>query len=112
MFKALKSEGEKTRTVGLWYPSYTNPHLRDMSCFRFHGLYAYLMKSIKILVLGDSGCGKSAFVHLFARKSVSKQSGWTIGCNSEVSVRVYSVSLSVCGRLTLFVAPDSSSWRK
>lgn len=40
--------------------------------------------SAKILVLGDSGVGKSSLVHLICHSSVLNSAHWTIGCSIDV----------------------------
>jgi PREDICTED: similar to small GTPase, putative len=39
---------------------------------------------IKVLVLGDSGVGKSCFVHLICKYNSWSKPSWTIGCSIEV----------------------------
>lgn len=45
---------------------------------------------IKVLVLGDSGVGKSSLVHLIAHSQPIANSSWTIGCSLEVKLHEYS----------------------
>jgi GTPase SAR1 family protein len=33
---------------------------------------------VRIVVVGDSGCGKSAFVHLIAHNEIHKSLSWTV----------------------------------
>lgn len=40
--------------------------------------------SAKILVLGDSGVGKSSLIHLLCHSSVLSSAQWTIGCSIDV----------------------------
>lgn len=42
--------------------------------------------SAKILVLGDSGVGKTSLIHLICRGSVLSSSQWTIGCSIDVKL--------------------------
>lgn len=44
---------------------------------------------IKILVLGDSGVGKSSLVHLMCHGSVAASTQWTIGCSIEIKLHQY-----------------------
>lgn len=41
---------------------------------------------LKIIVAGDTGVGKTAFVHLVCYGKPLPNPSWTIGCNLEVSV--------------------------
>ena len=43
---------------------------------------------IKVLVLGDSGVGKSSFTHLLCHDQSSKNPGYTIGCSAEIKVNL------------------------
>lgn len=40
----------------------------------------------KILVLGDSGVGKSSLIHLICHNSVLQSPQWTIGCSIEIKL--------------------------
>lgn len=42
--------------------------------------------SAKILVLGDSGVGKSSLIHLICHSAVLNSAQWTIGCSIEVKL--------------------------
>lgn len=42
--------------------------------------------SSKILVLGDSGVGKSSLIHLICHSTVLNSAQWTIGCSIEVKL--------------------------
>ena len=44
---------------------------------------------VKVLVVGDSGVGKSQLVNVLTSRYKSNQSKWTIGVNIEVAVHVY-----------------------
>ncbi|XP_060518988.1 rab-like protein 3 [Cylas formicarius] len=44
---------------------------------------------VKIMVLGDSGVGKSSFVHLAAHNEPIKSPSWTIGCSVEVKLHEF-----------------------
>lgn len=44
---------------------------------------------VKILVLGDSGVGKTSFVHLAAHNEPIRSPSWTIGCSVEVKLHEY-----------------------
>eukprot|EP00118_Oscarella_pearsei_P010491 m.64681 g.64681 ORF g.64681 m.64681 type:complete len:218 (+) comp35270_c0_seq3:331-984(+) len=39
---------------------------------------------VKILVLGDSGVGKTSFVHLLSKKQILSDPAWTVGCSIEI----------------------------
>jgi len=41
---------------------------------------------VKVLVLGDSGVGKSSFTHLLCYGQPCKTPAYTIGCNVEIKV--------------------------
>ena len=41
------------------------------------------------MVLGDSGVGKTSFVHMAAHNEPIKTPGWTIGCSVEVKLHEY-----------------------
>lgn len=41
---------------------------------------------VKVVVIGDSGVGKSSLVHLIAHQHVLKKPSWTIGCSVDVKV--------------------------
>lgn len=42
--------------------------------------------SAKILVLGDSGVGKSSLIHLICHSTVLNSAHWTIGCSIDVKL--------------------------
>ncbi|XP_023647971.1 rab-like protein 3 [Paramormyrops kingsleyae] len=44
---------------------------------------------IKVLVLGDSGVGKSSLVHLLCQNQVLGNPSWTVGCSVDVRVHDY-----------------------
>lgn len=44
---------------------------------------------VRIMVLGDSGVGKTSFVHLAAHTEPIKDPRWTVGCSVEVKLHVY-----------------------
>ena len=44
------------------------------------------IEKIKIVVVGDSGVGKTTLVHLLAHQEVLKKSSCTIGCSVDVKV--------------------------
>lgn len=56
---------------------------------------------VKILVLGDSGVGKTSFVHLAAHNELIKAPSWTVGCSVEVKLHEYKEGTP--GRITYFV---------
>lgn len=41
---------------------------------------------VKVLVLGDSGVGKSSLTHLLCHREANKNPGYTIGCSVEIKV--------------------------
>jgi len=41
---------------------------------------------VKVLVLGDSGVGKSSFTHLISYGQITKNPGYTIGCSTEIKL--------------------------
>ncbi|XP_017786144.1 PREDICTED: rab-like protein 3 [Nicrophorus vespilloides] len=44
---------------------------------------------VRIMVLGDSGVGKTSFVHLAANNEPIRTPGWTVGCSVEVKLHEY-----------------------
>lgn len=40
----------------------------------------------KIVVVGDSGVGKTSLIHLIAHHEILKNPSWTIGCTVDVKV--------------------------
>lgn len=43
---------------------------------------------LKVIVAGDSGVGKTAFVHLLCYGEALLNPSWTVGCGIELSVRI------------------------
>nr|XP_027198377.1 rab-like protein 3 [Dermatophagoides pteronyssinus] len=50
---------------------------------------ATINEKIKILVLGDSGVGKSSLVHLICHSETLERTRWTIGCSIDVKLHRY-----------------------
>lgn len=48
-----------------------------------------IIDRVRILVLGDSGVGKTSFVHLSAHNEPMRSPSWTIGCSVEVKLHEY-----------------------
>lgn len=46
---------------------------------------------VKVLVLGDSGVGKSSLTHLLCHNEANKNPGYTIGCSIEIKLHDYKV---------------------
>lgn len=44
---------------------------------------------VRVMVLGDSGVGKTSFVHLAALGEPIKSPSWTVGCSVEVKLHEY-----------------------
>ena len=44
---------------------------------------------IKVLVLGDSGVGKSSLVHLICHSEAIRSTQWTIGCSVDINMHQY-----------------------
>ncbi|XP_068127061.1 rab-like protein 3 [Hyperolius riggenbachi] len=44
---------------------------------------------VKVLVLGDSGVGKSSLVHLLCQNQVLGNPSWTVGCSVDVRLHEY-----------------------
>ncbi|CAF0973414.1 unnamed protein product [Brachionus calyciflorus] len=44
---------------------------------------------VKIVVVGDSGVGKTSLVHLIAHQEVLKKPNWTIGCSVDVKLHEF-----------------------
>ena len=44
---------------------------------------------VKILVIGDSGSGKTSMVHKLCHKNVLTNPRWTVGCNVDVKMHTY-----------------------
>ena len=42
--------------------------------------------SVKVLVVGDPGVGKTSFVHLASYQQALQNPPWTVGCSVEVKV--------------------------
>lgn len=47
------------------------------------------IEKVKILVVGDSGVGKSSLVHLICHSESIQNASWTIGCSVEVKLHEY-----------------------
>ncbi|XP_044749514.1 rab-like protein 3 [Coccinella septempunctata] len=47
------------------------------------------IKRVRIMVLGDSGVGKTSLVNLIAHNEPLKSPSWTIGCSVEVKLHEY-----------------------
>ncbi|KAG7467297.1 hypothetical protein MATL_G00151910 [Megalops atlanticus] len=47
------------------------------------------LDKVKVLVLGDSGVGKSSLVHLLCQNQVLGNPSWTVGCSVDVRVHDY-----------------------
>lgn len=47
------------------------------------------IERVRIMVLGDSGVGKTSFVHLAANHEPLRAPSWTVGCNVEVKLHEY-----------------------
>uniref|UniRef100_A0A8C8DL28 RAB, member of RAS oncogene family-like 3 n=1 Tax=Oryzias sinensis TaxID=183150 RepID=A0A8C8DL28_9TELE len=43
---------------------------------------------VKVLVLGDSGVGKSSLVHLLCQNQVLGNPSWTVGCSVDVRINL------------------------
>ena len=53
-------------------------------------MYNYKETSVKILVVGDSGVGKSLLTSILTeRKGCGSQCAWTIGANTEIAIHSY-----------------------
>lgn len=48
-----------------------------------------MIDKVKIIVVGDSGSGKSSLVHLIANDEVLSSPGWTVGSQVEVKLHDY-----------------------
>lgn len=59
----------------------TFPHSKDSMSSTF--------EKIKVLVLGDSGVGKSSLVHLICHSKAVTSTQWTIGCSIDVKLHQY-----------------------
>jgi Rab-like protein 3 len=44
---------------------------------------------VRIIVAGDTGVGKTSFLHLLCYGQVLKKSNWTVGCNLEVYMHTF-----------------------
>lgn len=47
------------------------------------------LEKIKIVVVGDSGVGKTSLVHLISHQEILKKSNCTIGCSVDVKLHEY-----------------------
>lgn len=47
------------------------------------------MEKAKIVVVGDSGVGKTSLVHLIVQQEVLKKPNWTIGCSVDVKLHEF-----------------------
>ena len=47
---------------------------------------------VRIVILGDSGVGKTSLVHLLAHNEPIKRPAWTVGCSVEVKLHEYKQS--------------------
>ncbi|XP_031629615.1 rab-like protein 3 isoform X2 [Contarinia nasturtii] len=47
------------------------------------------LDKVRIIVVGDSGVGKTSLVHLIAHNEALVSPGWTIGCSAEVKLHEY-----------------------
>ncbi len=47
------------------------------------------LERVKIVVVGDSGVGKTSLVHLITRQAILKKSNCTIGCSVDVKLHEY-----------------------
>ncbi|KAJ8252968.1 hypothetical protein GJAV_G00207710 [Gymnothorax javanicus] len=56
---------------------------------------------VKVLVLGDSGVGKSSLVHLLCQNQVLGNPSWTVGCSVDVRVHDYKEGTQLRGHSTL-----------
>ncbi|KAK4885265.1 hypothetical protein RN001_001536 [Aquatica leii] len=50
------------------------------------------IERVRIMVLGDSGVGKTSLIHLIAHNEPLRSPSWTIGCNIEVKLHEYKES--------------------
>jgi Rab-like protein 3 len=47
------------------------------------------IEKAKILIVGDSGVGKSSLMHLIVHHEVLKNTNWTIGCSVDVKLHEF-----------------------
>jgi Rab-like protein 3 len=47
------------------------------------------IEKAKILIVGDSGVGKSSLMHLIVHHEVLKKTNWTIGCSVDVKLHEF-----------------------
>jgi Rab-like protein 3 len=52
------------------------------------------LKKVNILVLGDTGVGKTSLVHVLCHGDVLTNAAWTVGCSVDVKIHDYGRSLS------------------
>uniref|UniRef100_A0A240SXD5 Uncharacterized protein n=1 Tax=Glossina palpalis gambiensis TaxID=67801 RepID=A0A240SXD5_9MUSC len=50
---------------------------------------ANTIDKVRIILVGDSGVGKTCFTHLIAHNECLNRPGWTVGCNIEVKLHEY-----------------------
>ena len=72
----------------LWQFTVCSCYATQFKCISF--VNKQLMSDkIKVLVLGDSGVGKSSFVHLICHSKPITNTSWTIGCSIDVKHHEY-----------------------
>lgn len=59
------------------------------------------LEKVKILVVGDSGVGKTSLVHHICHNEIISTPGWTIGCTAEV--KLYDYKEGMPGMKTFFL---------
>lgn len=57
--------------------------------FRVRRVKMAALEKVKILVVGDSGVGKTSLVHHICHNETLSSPGWTIGCTAEVKLYEY-----------------------
>ncbi|XP_036342041.1 rab-like protein 3 isoform X1 [Rhagoletis pomonella] len=50
---------------------------------------ANIIDKVRVLLVGDSGVGKTCLTHLITHKESLSRPGWTVGCNIEVKLHEY-----------------------